>query len=598
MHRRRLGSIRPITTNIMTDTIKHWNKAAWDVTEKLPGEIGAEWREQWNAFAAENRMVVTFFGPYDSGKSTLLKRLLVDDGRRVPDWLTISARRETFEQNSVEALNLLIRDTPGIAGGNELHEAVTDDALLYTDVVVVILPPQLITGERKAITSVLDGSRFHSESSVAFPPGGLLIALSRMDEAGAMPTINLSGYLDLVTRKRHELSGLLATANVDESRISFHALIADSSGMVGNRQISGPHEYDAERAWDGMTEFAGCLRSLTDRLPELRAWSERRFLCYHLGKISQALQETAAQTKLAHAAIENETEAYHLQTQRIQAFLGAARADLNHRVSEEVASACRRGDSNHGAVLEILNERITATLDRWWDAQNAALQTIANEIDAEVQQRSARPDWQNMFNDFKDETMPFSGTTPDDESKRFKYDDILRLNKTLQKAYREAVPVMLDIPLDKVREELQRLAQVGSFQEYAKQAAHRTGTLRDSDHVNKARNALLLDTGFAVAVPAIMEIASMVSDLQSDAKAAEDRITRRTEQQAKIDGAARGLADKTWSIWHTEGLPAALEAALVFAKNNAVLRSKAIMLQQELVMEIQNQVTAIMARSK
>lgn len=582
----------------MTDTIEHWNTAAWNVADNLPGGIGTEWRGQWNEFAAENRVVVTFFGPYDSGKSTLLKRLLIDDGREVPDWLTISARRETFEVNSVEAINLLIRDTPGIAGGNDLHEAVADDALLYTDVVVVVLPPQLITGERKAITSVLDGSRFYCDSSAAFPLGSMLIALSRMDEAGAMPKINLAGYQDLVTRKRHELSGLLAAARVDESRISFHALIADSSGMVGNRQISGPQEYDAERAWDGTAEFAGCLRSLADRLPELRAWSERRFLSYHLGKVSQALQETASKAKLAYEAAENETEAYDLQIQRVQALLGAARADLNHRVSEEVASACRRGDSDHSAVLEILNERITATLDRWWDAQNAALQAIANEIDAEVQQRSTRPAWQNMLNDFKDETTPISSTTPDGEAKRFKYDDILRVNKTLQKAYREAVPMMLDIPLEKAREELQRLAQVGSFQEYAKQAARRTGILRDSDHANKARKALLLDTGFAVAVPAIMEIASMVSDLQSDAKAAEERITRRTEQQAKVDDAARALADKTWSLWHNEGLPAALEAALVSAKNNAELRSKAIMLQQELVMEIQDQVKTIMTRSQ
>ena len=50
--------------------------------------------------------MVTFFGPYDSGKSTLLKRLLVDEGCKVPDWLTISPRPETFEQNKIEALGV------------------------------------------------------------------------------------------------------------------------------------------------------------------------------------------------------------------------------------------------------------------------------------------------------------------------------------------------------------------------------------------------------------------------------------------------------------------------------------------------------------
>lgn len=90
-----------------------------------------------------------------------------------------------------------------------------------------------------------------------------------------------------------------------------------------------------------------------------------------------------------------------------------------------------------------------------------------------------------------------------------------------------------------------------------------------------------------------MEIASMIGDLTSGAKAAENRIARRTEQQAKVDNAARALADRTWSLWHNEGLPAALEAALVSAKNNAALRLKSIMQQQQLVMEIQDQIKAI-----
>ena len=572
----------------MTDTIEHWNKAAWAVADKLPGDIGTELRAQWKALADQGKVVVTFFGPYDSGKSTLLKRLLVDDGRPVPDWLTISARPETFEQNMVEALDLMIRDTPGVAGGNELHEAEADDALLNTDAVVVVLPPQLITGNQKAvsaITSVLDGSRFNCAPTSAFAPGGLLIVVSRMDEAGAMPEIDLSGYEGLVERKRLELSKLLASAKVDESRISIHALVADPSGTVGNQHVSGPREYDAGRAWDGVAGFVASIRSLAGRKAELRLWSERRFLTSHLGTASRSLEENVRKTQLACEAAKNEVESHDLQTARLQALLGGARADLNHRVAEEVASACRRGDSDQQAALAILNERISASLDRWWNAQDAALQTIATEIDMEVSQRHNRPDWKAMFTEFNEEGSASRDTGSASSGKRWKRDDILRMNKTLQKAYREAIPAKLDMSLEKARTELQRLTKAGSFQEYAKQAARRAGTLRDADHAEQARKALMLDTGFAVAVPAILEIASVIDDLRTDAKAAEERIAKRTELQTKVDKAARALADKTWKLWHDDGLPAALALALVEAKSDATSRAEALALQHKLATE-------------
>ena len=584
----------------MTDTIEHWNEAAWAVTEKLPGAIGTDLRLQWKDLADQEKVMVTFFGPYDSGKSTLLKRLLADDGCEVPDWLTISPRRETFEQNKIEALGLMLRDTPGIAGGNDLHEAEADDALLTTDAVVVVLPPHLVTGDRKTVTaiiSVLDGSRFNCKPTSTFAPGGLLIALSRKDEAGANPEIDLPGYQDLMKRKRRELRDLLAAKKVDESNISIHAIVADPSGMVGNQHVSGPGDYDSGRAWDGVAEFAASLRALADRKAELRLWSERRFLSSHLGTASRSLEERVGKAKLACDAARNEVESHDLQTARLQALLGAARADLNHRVAEEVQSACRRGDSDHKVVLGILNERITSSLDRWWNAQDAALQTVATEIDAEVNQRRTRPDWQAMFGEFSDEAAPRSeGKATGSATSRWKRDDIQRMNTMLQKGFREAVPTILDMPLEKARVELQRLTKAGSFQEYARQSARRVGTLTDAAHAEKARKALLVDAGFAVAVPAIIEIAGVINEQVSDAKAAEERIKKRTELQAKVDKAARALADKTWGLWHDEGLPAALASALREAKSNATLRSEALLRQQELATETRDLVQAVLDR--
>ena len=47
---------------------------------------------QWADFASNTQPVVTLFGAYDTGKSSIIRRLLVDSGKPIPEWLTVSAR--------------------------------------------------------------------------------------------------------------------------------------------------------------------------------------------------------------------------------------------------------------------------------------------------------------------------------------------------------------------------------------------------------------------------------------------------------------------------------------------------------------------------
>ena len=152
----------------MKGRLRDWCDEAWAAVQETPGGVGAELRARWEAHASRDHVVVTFFGPYDSGKSSLLKRLLVDDGKPVPDWLTVSGRRETFEPKEVSVAGLVVRDTPGIAGGNELHEAIAKEALLLTDAIALVLPPQLVTSDRESLVAVFNGRRFRCAARLAF----------------------------------------------------------------------------------------------------------------------------------------------------------------------------------------------------------------------------------------------------------------------------------------------------------------------------------------------------------------------------------------------------------------------------------------------
>ncbi len=583
----------------MNDTLKHWNQKAWAIADQLPGGIANDLHKQWNELASKDKVVVTLFGPYGTGKSSLLKRLHVENAITVPDWLIIGGGRTTFEKGDAEMFGLIIRDTPGVAGGNEVHEAVTDEALLSTDVVVVMLPPQLITGDAKAaaaITSVLDGSRFHCASSQAFAPAGLFIVLSRMDEAGAMPDVDLAGYESLVKRKRVELISLLARAKVDEARLPIHAVVPDWSGMVSNASNATVADYDGSRAWDGVAALAASLRALAQRRDELRIWSERRFLRSHLGSMLQSLELTLSESTLACTSAANEIESLALQLARLNALLGDARANLNHRVAEEVQSVFQRGGSTPEAVKELLKNRIDSSLERWRKAQDAAVQSLADDIDAEVEQRHSRPDWKAMVDALDDESIPGHAKQSSAAPARAgsKRDDILRVNQKLKSAYLELAPTVLDMPLDRAREELKRLNQAGSFQEYAKQAARRSGTLRDAGHVERAKTMVQIEWALVAAVPAAIEIAGLVGELQADTKAAEERIAKRDALRATVDKAADELSEKTWQQWHDEGLPAALATALNEARSSAEARSKLLKHQHLCAEELRNGVQAIM----
>ena len=142
----------------MSDEI--WRHAILGTMERLVGvEQTANVAAEWSEHAARDKVEVTFLGPYSSGKSTLLRRFVIDGGAQIPEWLTVSARRETFELNAVDVGDLTFTDTPGFGAGSELHDELAQDALALSDAFLLVVPPQLLTTNRELVGSILSGSR-------------------------------------------------------------------------------------------------------------------------------------------------------------------------------------------------------------------------------------------------------------------------------------------------------------------------------------------------------------------------------------------------------------------------------------------------------
>lgn len=578
----------------MKGRLREWCDDAWAAVQETPGGIGAELRARWQAHASRDHVVVTFFGPYDSGKSSLLKRLLVDDGRPVPDWLTVSGRRETFEPKEVSVAGLVVRDTPGIAGGNELHEAIAKEALLLTDAIALVLPPQLVTSDLESLVGVFNGRRFGCAACFAFAVRGLPIVLSRMDEAGAMPRDDNRGYHELVERKRKELSDLLRSEGGAEDVVVVHAVAADPFGLVGNAQPSGCEEYDADRSWDGVAGFTDFIQTLTDRKNELRQHAEVRFLGAEISSIRGAIEGMAFENHTAAEAASNEATAHQLVQERLRALLGAARADLDRQIEEEVATASRRSAADVKELREAVLERLQEGLERWAKQHDAALEALMREADLELQVRRARPAWKKL-----DEVLgdpPPALAALNGKRARQTVDKVQKVTKTLHKGFREAQPAVIGMPLEKARQELQKLRQAASFEEYAKQARKGAPRLKDAAHAAQARRAVGIDVGFDVALPAILELGGLLAEAWSESRAVEHRAKRREEVRKVIEESTKKLADRAWSLWRDEGMPSAVAAALDVARESAAAAAACLRSEGQTITTTLDRLSEVLAK--
>lgn len=559
----------------MNEALRIWCERAWTAVARLPGGVDGDLRTRWDRHVARDRVVVTFFGPYDSGKSSLLKRLLVDDGQSVPDWLTVSGRRETFEPQEASALGVLVRDTPGIAGGNELHEAAAKEALLLSDAVVLVLPPQLVTSDRESILAVLSGRRFGCPPTAAYPDRGLAVVLSRMDEAGAMPRDDIAGYHALVKRKREELSELFRAEGIPESVVVVHAVAADAFGLVGNACPRSRAEYDPDRHWDGVAAFADFVGGLAPRKVELRQRAEVRYLGAEVSSIRASLAQMDAETRTASEAAANEATSYAMVQERLRALLVAARADLDRRIEEEVSAAGRRGAADVKELREAVLGRLEAALERWSREHDSALDALVREADMEFSARRERPAWRKLADALNVSQAKHEPTHREEAQQttgkvaRQTVDTVQRVAKTLHKGFREGQQAVIGMSLERARGELQRVQQATSFEEYVKQTRKGATRLRDTAHAAQARRAILLDVGLDAALPAILELGGLIAEAWVEHKAAQQRATRREEVRRVIEKSSKQLAERAWKLWRDEGMPSVLEAALVDARASA-----------------------------
>lgn len=348
------------------------------------GQLGLEADEQWQQFASISDPVVTVYGAYDTGKSSLLRRLIVDSGVDAPDWLTISARHETFEVNEIRAAGCLLRDTPGFVTGAkdaraDMNTKRANTAVELTDVAIVTVAPQLATAEFSALRELVRRD---------WAPGSLWFVISRFDEAGVDPESDEDGYQKLARRKTEELRRAL---ELDEA-VPVFVVSQDFAQMAGSERNPDPQLWDEFRGWDGIAELREALTNLGSwGGSSLRAFAAQRFWRKVVADSLGGLHSEVGKY-LDHENFSDEgLRLRQSWVAQLDALQNSAGADLRGKISETIGQAV---DDQRDA--DAIQNSLKAIIDFWYGLQERNVEKLLRNVDDTIALERQRPSWKKL----------------------------------------------------------------------------------------------------------------------------------------------------------------------------------------------------------
>lgn len=449
----------------------------WLVT--VPGDSSIdELEERWRVFDEHAKPVITVFGSYDTGKSSLIRRLLVDSGAPVPDWLTISARHETFEAREIEFGNCVLRDTPGLAVGaddarGESNSKVAKSAIELTDVAIVTVTPQLATGEFDVIRDQVEGP---------WPAGALWFAISRFDEAGRDPDSDLEGYRELANRKTVELRESFGLGDATP----IYVVAQDPFQFAGADRDVERDIWDDSRAWDGMDGLSAAIENLGNNdISALRAATEERFWLRAAASVVSDLRDALPALEAASIEADNQHTRLQQWSEELTTLDKAGQAKLKGTLSQSIRHTLVNPDSSRDEIVSV----IESALDLWYLDFGTRIDLLLQDVEKSAQRTRSEPSWSRL------EALVSSARS---ESEAVEAPEITRLAPFLEKHGQKIAGTLLEI------ERLYR-KRSGPNSESARSTKSPTAEMSASDKANAAKIVLQMMIG----------ISRMVDDFRS-----------------------------------------------------------------------------------
>ena len=519
-----------------SETSTAWESALRDQVRIIAGAWADEVAEAWTTFAAEPLVRITLHGGYDTGKTSLIKRFLVEDCTPLPEGLLVGAMPTSFQAQRITSGGVVWVDTPGTDSGNTEHDAVAEEALILTDAVLIVLSPQLLSGDQDVVRGLIDGTFHNSVVGVPmFAEGALVVAVSQMDTAGVSPWDDKAAYQRLVARKRAELIGALgAGAGVVEGHLHF---VAADPEEAGRTEAPGPDDYAGREDWDGVVELRADLAPLASRLTELRRGASVRYWSW-VGE--RARQRATAELDRLDRVVEEahrSEEVTDLLLEELDDVDRNARGKLRQAVYDNLLSGMTLSEdpaTGRGEVERSLDATIGAWLAEW----SGKLDGLARRAETELRVRAERPGaavLQGYLDDlFATDLPPVTTTRPS-------VDDLLkRLDGHARTVARASYKLFHGMSAEEARAELTRLRYLRAEQ-WQQHFASADSLLTSAEHAHQISTSLQRVEAVEAVLPIALELTGYVVGGMLDKRADQRAATLRAELRGRADEIAEAI---------------------------------------------------------
>ena len=367
------------------------HKSPWTWLESLEKEAArdpdiARIRDECGLILADGRPKVTLIGDFSSGKSSLVKRLLVEAGKPVPPDLGVRADPTTDSSHIYQFDRLTLMDTPGFQSGRERHDTIALESAVDASVVVFLFHVNLVLGDTTLLESVVLG-----DSSIPAKGSRTLFLINRCDELGVDPVEAPDEFLIRRSRKEAELRMALESKGIHVSPDRIHTVSGDPYGLVGDSHDVTRNDYsENNRVWDGIRPLLSALDGSAD------------LMSTH-GASRSAVDLAIARLLTLDRSLEQEAEAVENSITNRQAVLRTLNnaekdAELLHQALAQEASIIIRDNANSvladalGAgpdEMHAMAERLSA----WWQDE-----PLVAELERYLTRASKRIDrWYQSF---------------------------------------------------------------------------------------------------------------------------------------------------------------------------------------------------------
>jgi predicted GTPase len=306
------------------------------------------------AAAKAPRVVVA--GGYSAGKSSFIRRLLIEAGQQPPAGLRVGGHVTTREVADYGWHGLALVDVPGFQSGDARHEAAAFAEARDAAAVIYLLGRQL--SGLDDIVRVLAGEP--DGTSVA-KSGRTIIVLNRSDQFILDPAMAPERHEQACQAKREEAAAAI-NARAAELRRAVGTIKPDQILCTASRPYDEPGEtpahFDPYRSWDGFADLQQVLLSLRAQL--IRNGTDVSILHGGIGRLQGLI-----------ARGRQEAQALHAQATQLRALRGDQADALND------GSAIRRAQVNR--LARKVGDYLEAELNKALQADDAHLRRLTME---------------------------------------------------------------------------------------------------------------------------------------------------------------------------------------------------------------------------